>query len=284
LLSDKTCGALNTLVYKIFIPVSIFCNVYGGDLDRMFDFEPVLFAAVALLCEFMIMAVMVRFIEPERSRRGVMIQAVIRSNFVIFGVPVATALLGNSDLGVIMLMVVLLAPFYNLLSVLGFSLNGKKKPTAKQVLKDIATNPIIIASLIAMAFLFLRIPLPSFLIKTLDTFGDMASPIAFMILGATFSFKMSKGVARSVLISVGSKLLIAPLIWIPLAVWLGFRGEALVGLLALFGAPTAVASYSLATHMDGDGETASKVIVYSSCFSMVTVFLLIFILKQVAII
>ena len=282
LLRKETCDSLNTLVYKIFIPISIFCNVYSGDLSKMLDFRPVIFAAAALGIEFIIMMALVKFIEPERSRRGVMVQAVIRSNFVIFGVPVATSLLGEGNLNEVMLMVVLLAPYYNLLSVLAFSLYGEKKPGVKKVVTDIVTNPIIIASLIAMVFLFCRIPLPQFVTKTLDAFGDMASPVAFMILGATFSFKMSKGVARSVFLSVGTRLFIVPAVFVPLSVLLGFRGESLIGLIALFGAPTAVASYALATHMEGDGETASKIIVYSSCFSMLTMFLLIFILKQLA--
>ncbi len=284
LLPESACGTLNTLTYKVLIPISIFCNVYNGDLSKMLDIKPVLYAMAVLLVEFLIMMVVVRFIEPERSRRGVMVQAVIRSNFVIFGIPVATSLLGDSNLNVIMLMVVLLAPYYNLLSVLAFSLNGQKKVTLKQVCKDIVTNPIIIGSIIAMVFLFFSIPLPNFVLKTLDSFGDMASPIAFMILGATFSFKMSKGVARSVFLSIGVRLIIAPAIFVPLSVLLGFRGEALVGLVALFGAPTAVASYALATHMDGDGETASKIIVYSSCLSMITMFITVFILKQLALI
>jgi predicted permease len=284
LLPESACGTLNTLTYKVLIPVSIFCNVYNGDLSKMLDIKPVLYAAAVLTVEFLVMMAVVRFIEPEHGRRGVMVQAVIRSNFVIFGIPVATSLLGDTNLNVIMLMVVLLAPYYNFLAVLAFSLNGQKKVTLKRVCKDIVTNPIIIGSLIAMAFLFLRIPLPDFVLKTIDSFGDMASPIAFMILGATFSFKMSKSVAKSVFLSVAARIVIAPAIFVPLSVILGFRGEALIGLVALFGAPTAVASYALATHMGGDGETASKIIVYSSCLSTVTMFVTIFILKQLMLI
>jgi len=284
LLSDTTCASLNGLVYKIFIPISIFCNVYAGNLEDMVDFRPILFAAIALTGIYAVMMIVVKYIEPERTRRPVMVQAVTRSNFVIFGVPVATALLGDGNIAGIVLMVVLLAPYYNFLSVLAFSLHGEHKPNFKKVLKDIVTNPIIIASLIALVFLLCKIPLPQFVFKTLDSFGDMASPIAFMILGATFSFKMSKGVARAVFISVGTRLIIVPALLITLSVLLGFRGVYLIGLVTLFGSPTAVASYAMATHLGGDGETASKIIVYSSCFSMITMFCIILILKTLCII
>lgn len=282
LLSDAARKELNKVIYKLLIPLSIFSSVYGGDLSSMLDPKPILFAMACLTAAFAVAMLVFGFFEPARNRKGVLVQAIVRSNFVIFGIPVATALLGEGNLGVVSLMVVILSPYYNLLSVIALSVFGEKKGDLRHTLLNIVKNPIIIACLVAVLFMVTGIRLPYFLTKTISSLGGTATPLAFLVLGGTFVFKTEKSVARSVAAATVGKLFLMPLIFLPLTIALGFRNDALVGLLALFGAPAAVASYPLAVNMGGDGETASKIVVYTSAISVVTMFLWIFLLKQMA--
>ena len=50
--------------------------------------------------------------------------------------------------------------------------------------------------------------------------------------------------------------------------------------MIMFGAPTAVSSFTMAQQMDGDSELAGQLVVFSSAFSILTIFIWIFILKQ----
>lgn len=43
---------------------------------------------------------------------------------------------------------------------------------------------------------------------------------------------------------------------LPITIWMGFRGVELVGLMGMFVAPTAVASFNMAHAMDADYDLA----------------------------
>ena len=71
---------------------------------------------------------------------------------------------------------------------------------------------------------------------------------------------------------------------VPLGALLGFRAETLVPILIYFGAPTAVSSFPMAQQMDGDGELAASLVVFTSALSILTIFLWVFALKTLSLI
>ena len=54
--------------------------------------------------------------------------------------------------------------------------------------------------------------------------------------------------------------------------------------MIMFASPTAVSSFQMAKQMDADSDLASQIVVFTSAFSIVTVFTWIFVLKQFALI
>ena len=54
--------------------------------------------------------------------------------------------------------------------------------------------------------------------------------------------------------------------------------------MIMFASPTAVSSFQMAMQMDGDSDLASQIVVFTSAFSIVTVFSWIFVLKQLSLI
>ena len=83
---------------------------------------------------------------------------------------------------------------------------------------------------------------------------------------------------------MGGKLVICPLLMVTLGAMLGLRAENLVPVLIFFGAPTAVSSYPMAQQMDGDGELAASLVVFTSALSILTIFIWVFVLKTMALI
>ena len=75
-----------------------------------------------------------------------------------------------------------------------------------------------------------------------------------------------------------------PLIFLTIAVLLGFRGEELIALLVMLAAPPAVSSFTMAQQMDGDRELAAGLVVFGSSLAVVTMFIWIFVLKSMALI
>lgn len=284
LLDEGTTKNMNTVVFKVFLPLLLFNNIYKTNLNGIFNGKILGFAALSIIALFIILCILIPIIEKDNKKRGVMIQGIFRSNFVIFGLPVATALFGDGQVCIIALLIAVVVPLFNFLSVIALEIFRGGKIDIKNVLKGIITNPLIIASAIGLTFLFLNIKLPGVLEKSVEDISKIATPLSLILLGATFEFKAIKANLKQTIISVVGRLVILPSIMLPLSAFLGFRNVELVGLMLIFGAPTAVSSFTMAEKMDGDAELASQIVVFTSAFCILTVFIWIFILKQLALI
>ena len=78
------------------------------------------------------------------------------------------------------------------------------------------------------------------------------------------------------------KLIALPLIFLPIAVKMGFRREALVAIIIMLGSPTTVTCYIMAKNMGNDGVLASGIVVVTTLLSSVTLTFIIFLLKTCA--
>ena len=102
----------------------------------------------------------------------IMIQGIYRSNFVIIGLPIAKALVGESQLGTVAVLLAIVIPLFNVLAVVTLEVfNGEKVPVGTIIL-DILKNPLILGSLAGILALVLKLKLPAFVITVLK---DMAS-------------------------------------------------------------------------------------------------------------
>ena len=222
--------------------------------------------------------------EKDNSKRGVIIQGIFRSNFVLFGIPVATSLAGEGNIGVTALLIGVVVPTFNVLAVVCLETFRGGKVNVKKVTHGIVTNPLIIGSFLGLSMLVIGIKLPTFLEVTIKDVSKIATPLSLILLGASFSFSNVKKYLKETIITVIGKLIIVPLVFLAISYAVGFRGISLLSLMIMFAAPTAVSSFQMAKQMDGDADLAGQIVVFTSAFSIVTVFAWIFVLKQLALI
>jgi len=284
LFDDHSLGVMNNLVFRAFLPILLFIDIYHADLKSVFDLKLTLFAVGSVIVVFLILLVLIPLMEKENCRRGVLIQSIFRSNFIIFGLPVATALYGPDCAGITSVLIAFVIPLYNVLAVMTLEIFRGGKTNIKKVLIGIVTNPLVIAAALGILMLLTGIKLPTVVESSADTISKVATPLALIVLGGSFSFKTIRCCAKQITIGLAGKLIIYPGIFITLAALLGFQGVQLVVLGAMFGAPTAVTSYIMAQQMEGDGELAANLVVFGSAVSVITNFLWIFILKQLSLI
>ena len=280
MLDEKTLGEINKLCLKVFLPIYLFNNIYSTTLDAAFHVGLVAFSILAVFGVFTLSMLIVPAIEPTNARRGVMIQAIFRSNFALFGLPVAISLCGAEKAGPTSLLVGLLVPVYNVLAVVTLEIFRGGKPDVRKILKGIATNPLIIGSLAGIACNLTGLELPVFIEKAALDLGKVATPLSLVALGGSFIIGNVKSYAKQLTISVTAKLVLFPLIVTSLGVLCGFRGELLAPILIFSGAPTAVSSFPMAQQMGGDGELAADLVVFTSGLCILTMFLWIFLYKQ----
>ena len=279
-IDDKSVRTINNLAFRVFIPILIFYNVYNTRLDGDFQWEVFVFAVVGVLALFGILFLIIPRIEPENAKRGVLIQGIGRSNFVLFGLSVAEALYGAGNSGVTALLVAVVVPMFNVLSVVALEVYGTDATHPKKIIKGILTNPLIIASILGILVMAVRLKLPSFVETTVSDLSKIATPLALFVLGASFSFSKVGGNLRQLLIGVTGKLVINPLIFLTAGVLCGFRDIELASLMVIFAAPTAVNSFTMAQQMGGDADLAGQLVVFTSVFAVITMFMWIFVTKQ----
>lgn len=283
LVDKKNIGVINKLIFKIFLPVLLFYNIYSIQTTDAFNLKLIIFTVIGILFVFVLGYFAVMFLTGNNKKRGVMLQGFFRGNYAILGIPLVNYICGNETSGLASLMVVVVIPVFNILAVVALERfrDGNSRPDVLKLLKGIITNPLIIGCVVGLIVFALDIKIPSVIEKSVKDISSMATPLSIVALGASFELSDIKGCLRENIIVVITRLIIVPLIILPIAVWLGFSGETLACLMIVFASPIAVSSFAMAQQMDGDETLAVQVIATSSAFCLITLFLWIFALSYI---
>lgn len=94
-----------------------------------------------------------------------------------------------------------------------------------------------------------------------------------------FAFSKLHSYRKELLYVCIGRLIIVPLIFISIAVCLGYRDSNLVALMVMLASPTVVSSFSMASEMGGNGELAGMIMVFTSVLSIITIFLWVWVLN-----
>lgn len=279
-LRREEISTINKIAFRIFLPCLLYYNVYCSDLSGSFDPLLMAYAVGGVLLTFGLALGYTLLTEKLPERRGVLIQGMFRSNYVIMGIPVATALLGADQLGTVSILIAVIVPLFNMLAVVVLEVFRGQKPKPLHILGQIAKNPLVIGSVLGILTLVAGIRLPHILEQTIQSVSAIASPLQLFLLGAFFQFSGLKTYRRELVTVSIAKLIVSPGLFLGLGALLGFRGVAFVSLIGIFASPTAVNSFTMAQQMGGDAELAGDIVVTTSAASILTMFLWIFLFKS----
>ncbi|MBU3877740.1 AEC family transporter [Faecalicatena sp. AGMB00832] len=281
-LADKSLlKKANSLVFKVFLPCMLFRNIYQSNIREQMQGGLCFFAAGSLLLLFVLLCLIVPRVVKKENQQGVVIQGIFRSNYVIFGVAVVENMYGSANTVTAAILSAVLVPMYNFLAVIALSFfGGKRERDFKKVLVGILKNPLIIASVLGIIASLLGVKLPQAADTTLNDLAKLATPIAFLILGGDFDFSKVRGNLKIAGAVVAVKMVILPLIFIPMVVAMGYRDSDLLAALLAYQTPVAVSSYVMAQQAEADEQLAGQLVVFSSVVSIFTLFVTILILRQ----
>ena len=108
----------------------------------------------------------------------------------------------------------------------------------------------------------------------------MATTLAMVILGANLVFSEIRKNRKTITAVLLVRLILLPLVTVPLGYALGLRGVELFLVLMIFGTPVATASYPMAENMGGDGQLAGQLVFTSTVASLGTIFLFIYAMSR----
>lgn len=290
LLNDGLVKGINQLIFKVFLPVNLFMSVLETPYDTKLEGKDFLLVFFGLIALFLILMIVIPLIEKDKKKVGVLIQGMGRANYAFFGIPLVGMLFPGQE-SLAAMLVTVTVPVYNVMSVIALSAFGGGKADIKKILLNILKNPLIISVALGFAawMLHLQFTIPegqtapdSPLYTFLNDMAKVSTPLALFTLGGAIDLKSAFSHKKQLLMGVMGKLIVAPLVFLSLAVLMGIRGVGLACVFISFGAPTAVSSYPMAQQMGGDGELAAEIVAMTSVCSIVTTFLFVFLLKTMA--
>ena len=270
----------NKVCFYTFMPVMLFYNIYTSDFSHAVRLPYALFVVGMALAMILLAFLITLAAEKTPERRGVMIQAAFRSNFVLLGLPIAEELLPGANFGITALMIAIVVPIYNMMSVVVLEYFRGGKPKLGEVLLAVVKNPLILGSVAGLLVQALHITLPEVLVSFAGKMNSAATPLILLLLGASFETREVARYKKELLVCVGLRLVVFPGAILTLAAALGLRDIEFVTVLAMTAAPTAVNSFNMAQQLGGDSQLAGSAVVVSTAASFFTLFVWITLFKQ----
>ena len=261
------CKASDRLTFKVTLPLMLFLDM--GSVDILHDFRPrfVLFCFAATLVGILtVWAGAKRFLK-DKALVGEFVQAGYRS----------------SAAGMAPLMILGSVPLFNIFAVLILMLESPEQrgvPDPKQLLRGVATNPILLGIVFGTVYALLPFTLPQIATKTISSIASLTTPLSLLSIGASFEGtkaikKLGPTLAAAFIKTVGLAA-----VFLPCAVALGFRNEELVALLIMLGSPTTPSAYVMSRNMGHEGVLTSSCIALTTLLSALTLTGWIFVLRS----
>lgn len=267
---------LNRMVFRALFPIMMFYNVYSNQSGLSWDWLLVGVAIGGLIILIGILFLTVPRIVPENEKRGVIIQGIYCSNFVLYAIPLAENVFGAEGCALASMLVAVTVPFFNVTAVLILEYFHGGKVSPMVLLKNVLQNPLIMGAVVGFLFIGLGIQVPTSLETPLSQFSGMTTPLALMILGGTLTFSSLREHIKYLIPAVSVKLILVPAVMVLISAFLPFSPMKRFVLFTIYATPVAAASYPMAMNMGGDGPLAGELVVVSTACSVVTIFLWIF--------
>ena len=302
-IDEHFVNVLNKYVFRIGLPALLFYNVYNIESVSDIKFGVIGFSVAMMLILFCLGLLTIPLMIKDPNQKGVILQVIVRSNFALIGIPLAQTLGGLEGIAVVALLSAFTIPLANILSVVSlnmYQMNDQgERISAKKMMINILTNPLILgvfAGLLALVLRGLITPqggTPLFTIKddarfiydSIRLISVTASPMALIALGGQFELSVVKPLIKQISLGVIWRIVLVPAAALGLAYYFESKIPgmefAYAGLIALFGTPVAVSSAIMVHEMGGDEKLAGQLVIWSSIFSIFTLFAIIMIFRSI---
>ena len=288
MLDEHFVTVANRFNFMVTLPFMLFRDIASVDIWEVFDLKFVLFCAVASSICFWVIWGATKLFLKDHTMRGAFVQASFRSSAAVMGLAFISNIYGASAMGP--LMIIGAVPLYNIYSVLVLTFEADHGDEArdtgkiKQACINIAKNPIIIAIVLGLVVALAGIHFPTIVNKTVNSVAQMATPLALIALGAGFEGRKALAKMKPTLWASAIKLVIQPLIFLPVAAYLGFHGEKMIAILIMLAAPATPSCYIMAKNMKNDGVLTASIVVMTTLLAAFTLTGWIYILRVMALI
>ena len=287
IIDDNFVNKANKYVFSVALPVMVFEDIAGGDIRSRFDIRFVLYCMIVTIVCFVGIWMLTELFMKDDTMKGSFVQGSFRSSAAILGIAFIQNMYDSS--GMAPLMIVSAVPLYNIFAVIVLTFKASSEDGAqsvkpaeniKKACVNILKNPIIIGIFLGMFCSLIRVDFPIIIDRTVEYIGRTATPIALIVIGAGFEGRKAIKKIKPTVVATFIKLIGQAAVFLPVAIWMGFRNQELMAILIMLASPATVSGYIMAKNMNNDGVLASSIIVLSTLLSALTLTGWIFLLRM----
>jgi len=280
-ISESFATQMSQFVFLVPLPVLLFKDLATVNFSQVWNFKFVAFCFIVTILSILI-AFLISLLLRDKSERGEFIQGAYRSSAALLGIALINNIYGSSVMGP--LMIIGSVPLYNIMAVVVLTFFQKEQNKINKdiwikTLKGIITNPIIIGIIIGLLWSVLQLPLPPIVSKTVNNISSIATPMGLIAMGASFDMKKAIGKIKPTLLASFMKLFGFCMIFLPIAIMLGFVNDQLIAILIMLGSATTVSSYVMAKNMGHSGVLSTNVVMLTTLISGFSITFWVYVLK-----
>lgn len=281
IIGDDFIQSVDKYVFYAALPALVFKDLTENDFRENFDAGYLMFCFFSTLAAILMIWGLTELFMKNETEKGAFIQASYRSSAAILGLAFIDNMYDGA--GMAPLMILGAVPLFNIFAVIILTLKGQnkdQKPDVRTTIKNIFKNPILLGILLALPFAFSGIHFPAFVNRSLNYLADTASPLALLSIGAGFEGRKAFRKRKLTVLATLIKLFGICSLFLPVAVFLGYRSQELMGILIMLGSPATVSCYIMAKNTGNDTVLTSSSIVLTTLLSSVSLTFWIFILRS----
>jgi predicted permease len=149
-------------------------------------------------------------------------------------------------------------------------LDASRKINVTALARQIATNPVILATICALLWSIGGLTLPAPAVSFLTILGEALTPCALFAIGLDLTLNELRGRVNLYALLTALKLVIVPLVVYALCIAAGLDRTATIAAVVCAAVPTAKSAYVLASEYDVEKSVVGAVISMTTLFSIGT--------------
>ncbi len=281
--SDEFWRGLEKLSFYLLFPAVLFKQISSVEINQ----AEILRLVSALILATAIVSIILIYYQTKNKYDKIYFTSIFQggiryNNYILFGL--SKALFGKDGLSIIATISPYMIIFTNILSIMIFVIYAPKergisfKDNMVIMIKSVAINPFVLASLLGFAFNYFHLSLNVGVDKTIENLADSALVIGVLIVGASLRFKLDPEHINMVTFTSFIKLIIMPIVTYIILWSLSITGINKSAGILFSCMPCASSAYILSRQLGGDPETMSSIITFTTVLSVFSLSMLVYIL------
>lgn len=154
LFDEDFVNAGSRLVFKVFLPINMFFNIFNASGLNKADPKIIIYAVLGQIIILFLAYIVYKKMKFDNETMAVMLQTIVRSNIVLFGLSIAQNYFDSENVAIVTIYIGIIAAFSNGFAIIIYEVLTNKDSSINyiKIVKAIFKNPIFVAAILGIVF------------------------------------------------------------------------------------------------------------------------------------